>query len=295
MTLNLPSEIPTDTEGLHNYLYTLVEQLKHGFNNIGEENLTEDLYEQITDEGGVLNADRIRSGRIVSSDGKTYFDLDRDEIVTETEDGRKIVIKNGALYVKSGDYTTVQFGSYAPPSTGGNLRVLYGGTNVILLDSYNSGGRIYFNDTDGNGRLNLGVGASGDGYASYYNSSGTRTINIVGQTGEVYCEPQNVASGFSISPSTCSIVDAYRSAGICILRVAVQNSSAVSSGGTYSATVSFASGCTPMMTVQSEGYYDTIPLFATLQSDGTITVHNVSGSSLTSGRTARFQFIYPCS
>lgn len=175
----------------------------------------------------------------------------------------------------------------------GTINVEDSSNNVSLEQTTaNSGGRIraYQSGTLGGG---FGANATRNGFVVLYNSSGTETVHAYGSTGEVQCIPQDVSSGFT--PTGCSIDSAYKSAGICVLRIAITNSAAVSSGGSYSASVSFPSGCTPLMTTQSEGYYNTIPLFATLTSAGAITVHNVSGSTLTSGHTARFCFTFPCS
>lgn len=110
---------------------------------------------------------------------------------------------------------------------------------------------------------------------------------------EMANNPVDVKSGFSITPNTSSIVDAFKCGGWCIVRVGINFDTALASGGEYSATLTFPTGCTPLMTVQSESYYSTNPLFATLESNGTIKVHNVGSSSISSGRSARFCFIYP--
>ena len=193
------------------------------------------------------------------------------------------------------DYTILSLGGLT--NNGGVLKI----HDNVGNDTFSFNGNI-----DGGGRERVfqsgnvaaayGANTTRGGYLVLYDLSGNNiNVRAYGETGEVQCVPQSVSSGFAISPNTCSILAAYRSAGFCILRVTIVNASSVSAGSSYTATVTFPSGCTPLMTTQSEGYYQQIPILATLQANGTITAHNVSGSSLAASKSVNLCFVYPCS
>lgn len=110
--------------------------------------------------------------------------------------------------------------------------------------------------------------------------------------------PRDVTSGFTYTDGTNGTAQndtAYKVGNVCYFRVRIDNTAAIANNATYTATVSFPTGCTPLMTAQSPGYYNGIALHATLASSGTLTVRNIGTSTLASNHAARFYFVYPCS
>lgn len=221
----------------------------------------------------------------------TNLKAENVEIPVVSGGGFPLVLKNAS------DYSIVQIGAYT--SNGGDVKISnhLGDDTFVLNGDLNGGGRERVYLDNGNVGASFGANSTRGGFFGLWNPSGTMVISAYGNTGEVSCVPQNVKSSFSITASTgtssCSIVDAYKSAGFCTIRTSLVNADTVASGGEYKATITFPSGCTPQMVTSGGSYFGARYINGTLSTAGTVTYRNC-GDSMTANHTVNIQFTYPC-
>ena len=172
------------------------------------------------------------------------------------------------------------------------------GNTVLEQTTANSGGRIrsYQANTLG---ASYGANNIRGGFLFLYNLSGNETIRLSGEQGSVKCVPQDVKSLFgslsNLTNCTGSITDAYYSAGFCSVRVSLTTTASIASNSSFTATVTFPSGYTPLMISYSASQYQGRAVTGTLGTGGTITFNNCGSSAIASGHTVAMSFVYPCS
>lgn len=177
---------------------------------------------------GTINADLIKAGTIQDAQGNSTINM-----TTGAASLNDLKAKNSLTLV---DNTNTQRGSLSYSSAGGTLLNMKNpagtllcslqaratgsggnfqifnnsGTNVLVAQANAAGGGYYVFNNSGNNSVAAATGPAQDGYVNVYNSSGSYTINLSGQSGVVTCVSVNQTSSRKVKENIKPIEDAAR-------------------------------------------------------------------------------------
>lgn len=177
---------------------------------------------------GTLNANLIKAGTISDTQGNSSINMTTGAAILND-----LKAKNSLILV---DNTDTQRGSLSYSSAGGTLLNLKNpggtllcslqaratgsggnfqifnnsGTNVLVAQANAAGGGYYVFNNSGNNSVAAATGPAQDGYVNVYNSSGSYTINLSGQSGVVTCVSVNQTSSRKVKENIKPIEDAAR-------------------------------------------------------------------------------------
>lgn len=177
---------------------------------------------------GTINADLIKAGTIQDAQGNSTINMTTGAaslndlkaknsltLVDNTNTQRGVLSYSSAggtlLNLSNPNGTLLCSLQARATGSGGNFQIFNNsGTNVLVAQANAAGGSYYVFNNSNNNAVSVAVGNSQDGYVNVYNSSGSWTINLSGQSGVVTCVSVNQTSSRKVKENIKPIEDAAR-------------------------------------------------------------------------------------
>lgn len=177
---------------------------------------------------GTINADLIKAGTIQDAQGNSTINMTTGAaslndlkaknsltLVDNTNTQRGVLSYSSAggtlLNMSNPNGTLLCSLQARATGSGGNFQIFNNsGTNVLVAQANAAGGGYYVFNNSNNNAVSVAVGNAQDGYVNVYNSSGSWTINLSGQSGVVTCVSVNQTSSRKVKENIKPIEDAAR-------------------------------------------------------------------------------------
>ena len=177
---------------------------------------------------GTLNANIIKAGTISDTQGNSSINMTTGAAILNDLKAKNSLIlvdntntQRGSLSYSSAGGTLLNMSNpngttlcslqARATGSGGNFQIFNNsGTNVLVAQANAAGGGYYVFNNSNNNAVSVAVGNAQDGYVNVYNSSGSYTINLSGQSGVVTCVSVNQTSSRKVKENIKPIEDAAR-------------------------------------------------------------------------------------
>ena len=177
---------------------------------------------------GTLNANLIKAGTISDTQGNSSINMTTGAAILNALKAKNSLIlvdntntQRGSLSYSSAGGTLLNMNNpngtllcslqARATGSGGNFQIFNNsGTNVLVAQANAAGGGYYVFNNSNNNAVSVAVGNAQDGYVNVYNSSGSYTINLSGQSGVVTCVSVNQTSSRKVKENIKPIEDAAK-------------------------------------------------------------------------------------